>query len=520
MRAMLPTREHAATVTVAAAHLPGILHELVLELVAEDDLTDRTSHVAHVAALIEQIAHHVYGQVTLSATPLVLEEVFAQSLEHARSGLDEHEAPIAWPRPLRAAEVYRGAALGAQSALTQLAERHTEGRGARARPGPRHCAREVPGASEGRLLVSVEKVARKAGTSYRVRWREGGRNRARTFDTRRDAQRWDLEVRRRAQLGTLHLLDAGTETLDEYVTATWAPTYGSTLAPRTRRNYARLYDAHVAPTIGSTPLQALTAEQIGRWQSDRLAQGAGPVAVRRSLELLGSILQRAHEAGRIPANPARAVRKARLPRREEVRPIAPAAVERMREYLLAGGSGHPHRDAALISVLAYSGLRPGEALGLKWGDVGESTLLVQRSIALGEESPTKTGRAPLSAAPGPPEDGSGGLAPRVGETASHGARLPRPDRRPVGRDGLPGVEATGVRKGREGRGTRAGASVRAAPLVRFAAPARAPERGVRRQATRARPAAHPQHLRARGRRPGRRARDGRRAGDPPRAGRS
>jgi len=240
--------------------------------------------------------------------------------------------------------------------------------------------------------VSVEKVARKTGTSYRVRWREGGRNRARSFDTRRDAQRWDLEVRRRAQLGTLHLLDAGTETLDEYVTTTWAPTYGSTLAPRTRRNYARLYDAHVAPTIGSTPLQALTAEQIGRWQSDRLAQGAGPVAVRRSLELLGSILQRAHEAGRIATNPARAVRKARLPRREEVRPIAPAAVERMREYLLAGGSGHPHRDAALISVLAYSGLRPGEALGLKWGDIGDTTLLVQRSIALGEESPTKTGR--------------------------------------------------------------------------------------------------------------------------------
>jgi len=238
--------------------------------------------------------------------------------------------------------------------------------------------------------VSVEKVARKTGTSYRVRWREGGRNRARTFDTRRDAQRWDLEVRRRAQLGTLHLLDAGSETLDEYVTDTWAPAYAAGLAPRTRRHYASLYDHHVAPYLGATPLRALNPELIARWQADRLAQGAGPVAVRHSLELLGSILQRAFEAQRIPTNPARQVRKARRPRREEVRPLAPIQVEAMRSYLLAGGSDNPQRDACLLSVLAYAGLRPGEALGLRWGDVSEKGLLVQRSIALGQEVDTKT----------------------------------------------------------------------------------------------------------------------------------
>jgi integrase len=48
------------------------------------------------------------------------------------------------------------------------------------------------------------------------------------------------------------------------------------------------------------------------------------------------------------------------------------------------------RDATLISVLAYAGLRPGEALGLRWGDVREQTLLIQRAISLGEESDTKT----------------------------------------------------------------------------------------------------------------------------------
>ncbi|MGI8440816.1 MAG: tyrosine-type recombinase/integrase [Thermoleophilaceae bacterium] len=240
--------------------------------------------------------------------------------------------------------------------------------------------------------MSVEKVARKTGTSYRVRWREGGRNRARSFGTRRDAQRWDLEVRRRAQLGTLHLLDAGAETLDAYVTRTWAPAFAAQLAPRTRRHYVSLYDHHVAPTMGATPLRSLTPELVARWQADRLAQGAGPVAVRHALALLGSILQRAFEAERIPTNPVRQVRKAKMPRREEVRPLAPVQVEAMRSYLLADGSDNPRRDAALVSVLAYAGLRPGEALGLRWGDVGDATLLVQRSIALGEEAETKTGQ--------------------------------------------------------------------------------------------------------------------------------
>jgi len=233
--------------------------------------------------------------------------------------------------------------------------------------------------------MSVERITRGARVTFRVRWREGGRNRSRTFDTRRDAKQWDAEVRRRQQLGTLHLLDAGRESLDGYVAGTWAPTYAGQLAVKTRRHYVSLYDHHLSPFLGSLPLRSINAETVARWQADRLAQGTGPVAVRHALELLGSIMQRAFEAERVPTNPVRQVRKAPRPRREEVRPVAPAQVEAMRAFLLVGGSENPHRDACLVSVLAYAGLRPGEALGLRWGDLGEKTILVQRSVSVGEE---------------------------------------------------------------------------------------------------------------------------------------
>jgi integrase len=232
--------------------------------------------------------------------------------------------------------------------------------------------------------MSVEKVTRTGGeVVWRVRWRQHGRNRARTFSRRRDAADFDADLRRHRRAGGLAVIDAGTETLGEFVTGTWAVTHAATLAPKTRGHYAGLYDHHIRPYLGAIALRDISTETIGRWQAERLAGGAGPVAVRHAMDLLGSVLEHAFIAGRIAANPVRRVKKARRPRREEVRALSPSTVEAMRSALAA-------RDATLISVLAYAGLRPGEALGLRWGDVRERTLLVQRSVSLGEEADTKT----------------------------------------------------------------------------------------------------------------------------------
>jgi integrase len=112
------------------------------------------------------------------------------------------------------------------------------------------------------------------------------------------------------------------------------------------------------------------------------------------------VLQLAAEDELIETNPVRVVKKAKLPKREEVRPLAPATVEAIRTALLdpapvqvaasSRGSrrrrahtqpapGTPKtrlRDATLVALLAYAGLRPGEALRLRWGDVRDRTLMV------------------------------------------------------------------------------------------------------------------------------------------------
>ena len=125
----------------------------------------------------------------------------------------------------------------------------------------------------------------------------------------------------------------------------------------------------------------MTPEVIGRWQADRLASGAGPIAVRHAMDLLGSILEHAFVSGHLSANPVRRVKKARSPRREEVQPLSPSAIETMRAALDA-------RDATLVSVLAYAGLRPGEALGLRW-ETSASRLCSSSERSRSAKSPTR-----------------------------------------------------------------------------------------------------------------------------------
>jgi integrase len=129
--------------------------------------------------------------------------------------------------------------------------------------------------------------------------------------------------------------------------------------------------------------------QTDAWRADLAAAGVGDPTVRKTLAFLQGVLQRAVEWRRIDTNPAKAVRKPPQ-RRTRVADLASAlAIEQMRASLRAQNR---LRDATLVSLLAYGGLRPGEALALEWRHVRERTILVEQAVALGEVKITKTGQ--------------------------------------------------------------------------------------------------------------------------------
>ncbi len=224
---------------------------------------------------------------------------------------------------------------------------------------------------------------------WEVRWLDGVHKRSRAFSRKRDADSFDADLRRRKRLGDLDLLDAGRQTLHDFAREWWKVYADPSLSLKTRSVYAGLWDRHILPRLGGMEMRTITPEVVERFAGDLQAAGLSDAGARKVLALLQTVLQRAVAWRRLNANPVAAIRKPRVTRTAAVRPPSPATVERLRSAILArrrlGG-------ATLVSVLAYAGLRPGEALALRWRDIGVRTILVERAVSLGQIKSTKTGR--------------------------------------------------------------------------------------------------------------------------------
>jgi integrase len=231
-------------------------------------------------------------------------------------------------------------------------------------------------------------VHRQRGSVWRVRWRdELGRPRSKVLGTKRDAEAFDAEVRRRKRTGELASMDAGKETLANFAEEWWRLYAVPNLAPKTLKVYADLWDRYVLPRLGGYPLRNLTPEVLARFRADLAAADVGDPTIRKLMSIVQGVLQRAVEWHRLTTNPARAVRKPAQKRMRRIEPPSPLAVEQMRARLREKGR---LRDATLVCVLAYAGLRPGEALALEWQHIGERTILIEAAVALGNVKEAKT----------------------------------------------------------------------------------------------------------------------------------
>ena len=231
--------------------------------------------------------------------------------------------------------------------------------------------------------MSIERIERKRrGAGYRVWFRgSSGRTNSRTFDSLREARTFEGNVRISKERGTLSLVDGGTERLADFVVEWWQAYAGPQLAPRTQALYAAILDNHILPRLGNLRLRELRPALIDGFAVDLRSSGVGEETIRKSLAILQTCLQRAVLHDRIATNPVAAVRKPSQARRRVIEPLAPARVEAMRGYLLLEGRTS---DATLVSILAYAGLRPGEALALTWGDVRDRTIMVSKRASLGK----------------------------------------------------------------------------------------------------------------------------------------
>ncbi len=103
---------------------------------------------------------------------------------------------------------------------------------------------------------------------------------------------------------------------------------------------------------------------------------------------------RAVEWDRTRVNVVKLIAKPRVRRARAIKLLRPVDVEALRRQMLASHK-HGMRDATLVSVLAYAGLRPEEALALEYRHLLGSTILIEQKWVDGEIVPgQKTTRPP------------------------------------------------------------------------------------------------------------------------------
>ena len=281
----------------------------------------------------------------------------------------------------------------------------------------------------------------------------------------------------------------GRQRLESFVDEWWVLYAEPNLERSTLAVYRWAWEHHARPRLGSLRLRDVTPLTVARFRAALEADGVGAETIRKTLTLLQSVFQRAVEWQLLEANPVRAARKPPVGRARAVPAIGPAIVEAMRADLRARGRA---RDARLIMLLAYAGLRPGEALGLEWRHVRERTLLVEQAVSDGQLKGLKNRRRPRAVRL---------LAPLRDDidparTIRSGVRPSR--RRPLARDRLAQLAPPRVPAGSGARGPGRREALRPPPRLRVPADRRGPPLDHRdRGATGAQPDGVPGHLRAR-----------------------
>lgn len=205
-------------------------------------------------------------------------------------------------------------------------------------------------------MASIQKrLGVDGAVSWRVRYRTPeGATRSRTFTLKRDADRFARTVETSKDVGSFIDPHAAAVTVDVWA-ARWLDGKAN-LAESTRDRYRDVVDAWIVPRWRGVKLSAVGHEEVQSWLAgiDR-----APATVRKVHRVFSQALDYAVKAGRLHANPARGVALPRV-RAAEKRYLTHEQVD-----LMAAEVGPDW--AVLVYLLAYTGLRWGEAAALKVG---------------------------------------------------------------------------------------------------------------------------------------------------------
>jgi integrase len=215
----------------------------------------------------------------------------------------------------------------------------------------------------------VASIARRGNGRWRARYRdEDGREHARHFDRKTDAQRWLDGVTAARVRGEYVDPAAGTVTFSAFY-AEW-----STRQVWVPRTVEAMNLAAGSVSFADLPLRSLRRSHIESWVKGEVSRGLAPGTIHTRVQNVRAVLRGAVADRLIVRDPSEGIALPRRRRAEAaMRVPTPSEVGRLLEA--ADGSFRP-----LLALCAFAGLRLGEAAGVQVGDIDflRRTLVVAR----------------------------------------------------------------------------------------------------------------------------------------------
>lgn len=176
-------------------------------------------------------------------------------------------------------------------------------------------------------------------------------------------------------------------TFKEFVKNDWMPVILPTLKYATQKHYRYMLDSHLIPTFGQKQLRDLTREDLQQFLARKLNGGLSWETVHHLKCGLSKILGAAEEWNYVEDNVAQ---KTKLPRRHYTSAREVLQPKQVRD--LTDTVKEPVRSITLLLVL--TGLRIGELLALRWGnvDIDARILRVVETVYDGHFDKPKTKR--------------------------------------------------------------------------------------------------------------------------------